>query len=604
MDKIKKIIPRNLSIEQKIELGYYPSKEEVYKKYIVENLSAPQCSEYFNISRSTFDLLKKFFKLEKTPEQIKLSKDAVLIKKYGCTNPAKLDSSKQKAKETCLKKYGNESFLKTDKFKKQSQKTLKEKYGVKNIQQVEEIRQQTKETMLQKYGYEYATQAPEVKDKTKNTNLKKYGVEYVQQNKDVKQKGKNTNMNKYGCENPFQNNEIKEKIKKVVKDKYGVEHISQSEEIRQKIKDTNFQKYGASYAIQKDINNLEIWESSKLMKEYLLSLPERPTVHNLEKFFNADDTSVLRKIHSYGLEKLVDIYPNRSGYEDEIIELLREKFNIQNIEINKRDLLPSGREIDIYLPDYRIGIEFNGEYWHSDVIPKFQDHNGRSHYHQEKSLEAEKQDIFLFHIFEHEWSGDYFGKFFMNKKIKEEIIYRLQTLLQKNERVIPARKCKVKEIGKEEAELFFKQNHIQGKEKNSNYFLGLFYKNELVSCMGFGPSKYKKYNYELIRFASLNNTTVQGGASKLFKYFVTVKLKDGDIVVSYNDITKTKGNIYKILGFDCKSINDPNYWWVNLKTKEVRTRYQEQRSGEAERMHSQGFVRVCDCGTRTWIYKK
>ena len=67
------------------------------------------------------------------------------------------------------------------------------------------------------------------------------------------------------------------------------------------------------------------------------------------------------------LEKLVIWNLPRSHYEDEIVEMLRKEFNITNIELNKRGLLSSGKEIDIYLPDYKVGIEFNGEYWHCDL---------------------------------------------------------------------------------------------------------------------------------------------------------------------------------------------------------------------------------------------
>ena len=56
--------------------------------------------------------------------------------------------------------------------------------------------------------------------------------------------------------------------------------------------------------------------------------------------------------------------------------------------------------------------------------------------------------------------------------------------------------------------------------------------------------------------------------------------------------------------FECASINEPNYWWVNFDTMDIRSRYQEQEAGEVERMHSQGYHRICDCGTKTWVYTK
>ena len=284
--------------------------------------------------------------------------------------------------------------------------------------------------------------------------------------------------------------------------------------------------------------------------------------------------------------------------------MLRKEFNITNIELNKRGLLSSGKEIDIYLPDYKVGIEFNGEYWHCDLHEKFQDHSGRSHYHQDKSLEAEGQGIFLFHIFEHEWDEMWTTKNSKFQNSHENIINRRGNILTQTKNHIPARKCEIREIIKEQKKDFLNKNHIQGNEHTGSYALGLFYEDQLVSCMCFGHSKFSRYNYELTRFATIHDTVVQGGASKLFKYFIDNKMKVGEKVVSYNDITKTKGDIYKILGFECASINEPNYWWVNFDTMDIRSRYQEQEAGEVERMHSQGYHRICDCGTRTWVYTK
>lgn len=602
--KEKQKIPRALSIEQKVELGYYPSKEEVYEKYIEENLSAPQCSDFFGMSRTTFDLLKKFFGIQKTQKQMNECKDKVILEKYGIDNVAKSQHSKDKAKNTCREKYGYDSFMKTPDFKEKTKQTLLEKYGVDNIQQVEEIREKTQQTNLEKYGSEFATRSQQVKDKTRETNLKKYGVEYAQQKEEIRAKGETTCLEKYGVKNPFQNEEIKQKIKKRNKEKYGVEFISQSDLIKEKVRQTNLEKYGAEFFIQRNISHLDVWENKEKMTEFLSSLSEKPTVKYLENYFNASGTAVLRKIHGFELDDSIDSFPSRSSYEDEIIKILKNDLGVQQIDLNNRTVLPSGREIDIYLPEYKLGIEFNGVYWHSDAVSKFQDHGGRTKYHQEKSLEAEKQGIFLFHIFEHEWNPIYFGSYSNAKNTKEDIINRLSSLLQKNNKKISARKCVVKEISNQEKKNFLQENHIQGNDRGSNVFLGLHLEDKLVACMCFGHSKFNKYQYELTRFASLHNTTIQGGASKLFRYFVDNYLQTGENIVSYNDITKTKGDIYKILGFNCVSINDPNYWWINLKTGEVRSRYQEQAGGEKQRMHEQGFVRVCDCGTKTWVYTK
>lgn len=245
-----------------------------------------------------------------------------------------------------------------------------------------------------------------------------------------------------------------------------------------------------------------------------------------------------------------------SHYEDEICEMLINDIGIPKAEIKKHvrsGIFDDKREIDIYLPKYKVGIEFNGNYFHSDLQEKNSDHNGRSRYHQKKSLDALQKGVFIFHIFEYEWN---------NLTEKEKIKNRLSSILIKNKRKIAGRKCEVKYITKEQKKVFLDDNHIQGNDHCSQQ-IGLFLEEELVACMTFVKPKSRKYTWELSRFCSKKGTTVQGGASKLLQFF-TRTLQPGDTISSYNDITKTSGHIYEVLGFKCTSVNPPNYIWMNF----------------------------------------
>ncbi len=68
------------------------------------------------------------------------------------------------------------------------------------------------------------------------------------------------------------------------------------------------------------------------------------------------------------------------------------------IECNTRLQNKEGKrfELDIYLPEYNLGIEYHGLYWHST---KFKDKS----YHKEKYLFFKEKDIPLIQIFENEW---------------------------------------------------------------------------------------------------------------------------------------------------------------------------------------------------------
>jgi len=71
----------------------------------------------------------------------------------------------------------------------------------------------------------------------------------------------------------------------------------------------------------------------------------------------------------------------------------------------------------------------------------------------------------------------------------------------------------------------------------------------LVSVMTFskGNISRKSKGWEIDRFASLMNTSVIGGASKLWEYFLNHYMPD--IVVSYADNRWSNGNLYKTLNF-------------------------------------------------------
>ena len=84
----------------------------------------------------------------------------------------------------------------------------------------------------------------------------------------------------------------------------------------------------------------------------------------------------------------------------------------------------------MYFPELKVGIEYNGLYWHSEEMGK--DRN----YHFNKSLECYDKGIRLIHVFEDEWL---YKQDIVKSKIKH--ILGLNT----NERVY-ARKCYIKEV--------------------------------------------------------------------------------------------------------------------------------------------------------------
>ena len=472
-------------------------------------------------------------------------------------------------------------------IKKVREKTNLIKFGYIQYSSSDECKEKVKQTNLERYGVEYIFTTNEFKERVKQTCLEKYGVEYPQQLEEIKQKQIESDKRNHGGVIHQKTDEFMKKIRQTNLERYGVEIITQSEKIKEKYKQTCLEKYGVENSAQRnyDLISYEIIKDEDKLLKYI----EENNIINikdLSKKLNINPCSLGNFIRKYNLKCNFDY--SMSLKEKEIREYVNQYYETEN---NTRKYL-DGKEIDIFIPKLNMGIEFNGDYWHCE---KYKDKK----YHQEKSLYATNENIFIYHIFEYEW-----------KEKKQQIINQLNKLLIINVDKIYARKCVIKEVDNKEKIEFLELNHLQGNDQSS-IKLGLYYNDELVSLMTFVKPRFnKKYQYELSRFCSKTNCNVIGGASKLFKYFIDNY--NPQSIISYSNIAHTKGKLYETLGFNFDSITEPNYVWSN--GHKVLSRYQCQKhrliqegyegNTESEIMHNMGYSKLYDCGNKVWVWNK
>ncbi len=256
------------------------------------------------------------------------------------------------------------------------------------------------------------------------------------------------------------------------------------------------------------------------------------------------------------------------------------------------------KEIDVFIPELNIGIEFNGLYWHSETVLTA---NGRSPQHDfKKWKEFKEKGIRLLVIFEDEW------------EFKQEIVKsRLSNILGATRRRVYARKCLVRAVSSKEASVFCDTNHIMGRGR-SNIRLGLYHEDKLVSLMTFTTSNISrklKEAWEINRFASVLGVSVVGGASKLFKAFVS-QIQPAK-VISYADNRWSDGGLYQQLGFEFTGAGTANYWYTQQNSLVRIHRYalrknaaDDQLLTEYENRLKQGFTRIWDCGSSKWCWRK
>jgi len=240
-------------------------------------------------------------------------------------------------------------------------------------------------TNLQKYGFSTPSKSPKIKEKTKNTCLERYGVVNTASVPEFQEKQKQTVRERYGVEHFAHSLEIREKTKKTLQEKYGKSNLFSVDSIRQKCKQTMIERYGSEYAssvpdinarqVQTRKNNtlkrLGVTHESKLH----ISPQNREILDNREKFaellslmgrkelakFLGVGTNLISTRHKkFGLD-IMSI--NKSCYEIEIKNWLS-SMNVSFITNSRTIIKP--KELDFFLPEYKIGIEFNGDYWHAN----------------------------------------------------------------------------------------------------------------------------------------------------------------------------------------------------------------------------------------------
>ncbi len=615
--KLKNIQRSKEALKKKYGVDHF-TKWEGYPKYLEEN-------KHYIISKMKKTNIEKY-----GAEFVPLSEHHknLMLARYGVENYTQTEEYKhymrenwpkisEKIKRTNLERYGTENYFQSDVFKKhlkenwpsiseKIRRTNLEKYGVEYYSQTEEYRQ----LMREKY--------PNILEKIKKTSLKKYGVEHYtksdefkklwEQNKDkYMQRAKASNLEKYGVEFYSQTEEFKEKTKASNLEKYGVEFYSQTEEFKLS-RDNIIKKIQKRSFIDYEDNITEL-SKEFLIKEFLTE----KGYFDINKFmqnYECGETTAYRVMREYDIK-----YKKRQGTslaEEEITKFIKELDPDAVIETNTKQVI-SPKELDIYLPEYNLAIEYNGLMFHSQGVSDFSmfnTPNKNKKLHLEKTEACEVKGIQLLHIFENEW---------LDSNLRQIWKSVIRNKLGKNSNRLMARKCEIRELtSKKDLKLssdFFDENHLQGAKALGGIRIGLFYNDELVSCMTFGQSRFHKEKvYELIRFANKQDTTVMGAASKLFKYFV--RLKNPKKIISYANRRWSDGGLYRQLKFKELHKTEPNYfyfkpgmntlWSRNVfqkhKLKDKLPIFNEELT-ESENMFNNGYRRIYDSGNYSFLWE-
>lgn len=557
----------------------------IYMNIELKNCRNPNCtkknkSEYCNLI--CYNSHQKMLKNDKIKNTLETLRPKCAVDE--CDNLVMLNKKKHCWSECCSKKC--QAKLNSIKTIEKRKTIFQERYGVDSPLALKEIRNKAKETYIKNYGVENPFQNEEIKKKIKKTCLTKYGVENPSQSSEVMDKIRKTFVDRYGC-HPSQTDYIKRKIEKSNLEKYGVPHWIMNGDLRQIKRDEYKSKHGVSSpnTLHFSPDLLELLND----KEKLSSLNQVMTITEMSEKYNCSQSTFHRAFSKHNIKPKIHFcsQPER--------DLQRMIADICSTEIISRYKL-EGDELDLFIPEFNLAIEHNGLFYHSELAGK-----GKK-YHLNKSKLCEKHGIKLLHIF----ADDLI--------LKKDIIKSIITNHLKKSKRIGARLCNIRRLDSDIEKEFLDKNHIQGYVRSRKAY-GLFLKDTLVSVMSFGMSRYSKdHEWELLRYANLLGHTINGGASRLFNFFINDT--DADSIISYAHRHLFSGNLYKTLNFKFLRESSPSYYYTkDYDIRESRIKYQKHKLSklleifdpdlsEWENMKLNNFDRIWDCGTLVWEFRR
>lgn len=247
-------------------------------------------------------------------------------------------------------------------------------------------------------------------------------------------------------------------------------------------------------------------------------------------------------------------------------------------------------ELDCYCEELKLGIEYNGFYWHAE------ENKGRA-YHLKKTRYFEALGIRVIHIWEHEWR---------DRRVQVESY--LKSACRANTESVGARECEFREVSKNDAKSFLDACHIQGAPNSLSLALGAYAKGVLTAVATFGAHHRGSTPMSVLsRFATANGITINGALAKFSK----LGYERLGPLLSWADYSKSQANGYLKAGWTIERLLEPDYFYATTQGGYVSKQSRKKSSvntpdgvTESEHAKKDKLYRVWDCGKIALTYKK
>ena len=339
---------------------------------------------------------------------------------------------------------------------------------------------------------------------------------------------------------------------------------------------------GRSYIINKckEYNVHAIDSYAILTKEFLI---EHYVIQNkpacvISDEFNIPSSIIRHRIAKYHIEDLKTEEQRNECFlksRDKALNNSRSKAEkeIQNIfytdQVNVHNVIKL--ELDLYYPEQKVAIEYNGDYWHSTLFDR------NSGLHLAKLSMCKNHGIQLINIFERDWN---------NKFLKDKIITLISRTLYPEKYIVPS--GIIKRVFKG-AQKKFEDQYNLNRYKETEYCVGIYSDKDLLSSISYSVKNDKCY--------IINFTTHKDYAENYEELLNFIKDKHNlPIIFTYDKRYYTKSILNTSLFTSYKEIKPKLYYVLNTKAKRIEDATEEY-------LNNPRCYPVYDCGFSQWIWK-
>jgi len=163
--------------------------------------------------------------------------------------------------------------------------------------------------------------------------------------------------------------------------------------------------------------NLPWWNKENLIRYIQENFKEKPTIKEISNSLEKSTSFINKQINQFCLQALINY--NYIGEENQVRDFIKSIYQgpIEKYCGTKEEKF---REIDIFLPKLKKGIEYNGSPWHEEGNPN-NPYSKSIGYHKEKQEIFAQKEIDILYIWDYEWFEDFPKNKIINEQTKQKI---------------------------------------------------------------------------------------------------------------------------------------------------------------------------------------